>query len=99
MYRLTRHAEVLRLRVKCPATPSGSKPGTPNRSRPARASVRSECHYFLELAIEATVPFVEGAAALSFGFSFFGFLASRLPRCSPLAMVVSPPGRQECSTW
>jgi hypothetical protein len=25
--------------------------------------------------------------AASFGFSFFGFFASRLPRCSPLAMA------------
>ena len=63
-----------------------------------RASLGSECRYFLDLAIEATVPFVEGAAALSFGFSFFGFLASRLPRWSPLAMSVSPPGCPECST-
>lgn len=27
-----------------------------------------------------------GAAAITLVFSFFGFLASRLPRCSPLAM-------------
>src|SRR5215218_4559378 len=27
------------------------------------------------------------AGAASFGFSFLGFLASRLPRCSPLAMA------------
>jgi hypothetical protein len=26
------------------------------------------------------------AGTASFGFSFFGFFASRLPRCSPLAM-------------
>lgn len=28
-----------------------------------------------------------GAAAITFAFSFFGFLASRLPRCCPLAMM------------
>ena len=30
-----------------------------------------------------------GAAAITLAFSFFGFLASRLPRCSPFAMQVS----------
>jgi hypothetical protein len=30
-----------------------------------------------------------GAAAITFGFSFFGFLASRLPFCWPLAMTSS----------
>ena len=30
-----------------------------------------------------------GAAAMTFGFSFFGFLASRLPLCWPLAIRVS----------
>ena len=35
-----------------------------------------------------------GAAAITLDFSFFGFLASRFPRCSPLAMVLSSgPGR------
>ena len=29
------------------------------------------------------------AAAITFGFSFLGFFASRLPRCSPLAILVS----------
>jgi hypothetical protein len=29
---------------------------------------------------------MEGAAAIVFGFSFLGFFASRLPRCSPLGM-------------
>jgi hypothetical protein len=31
--------------------------------------------------------FALGAAAITFGFSFFGFFVSRLPRRSPLAMV------------
>src|SRR5260221_12737718 len=31
-----------------------------------------------------------GAAAIVLIFSFFGFFASRLLRCSPLAMAVSP---------
>jgi hypothetical protein len=30
-----------------------------------------------------------GFAAIVLGFSFFGFFFSRLPRCSPLAMVLS----------
>lgn len=30
-----------------------------------------------------------GAAAITFGFSFFGFFFSRLPRCSPLAIIRS----------
>ncbi len=53
--------------------------------------------YFLDTVIEATVPFVEGAAAIVFVFSFFGFFASRLPRCSPLAMSASPDVGPECS--
>jgi hypothetical protein len=32
--------------------------------------------------------FCEGADAFSFGFSFLGFLISRFPFCSPLAMIV-----------
>jgi hypothetical protein len=35
----------------------------------------------------ATVPLVEGAAALVFGTGFFGFLASRLPRFFSVAMI------------
>ena len=34
-------------------------------------------------------PFRLGAAAMALIFSFFGFLASLLPRCSPLAIVLS----------
>src|SRR5215217_2481902 len=30
------------------------------------------------------------AAGADLGFSFFGFLASRFPRCSPLAMICLP---------
>ena len=33
------------------------------------------------------------AGAASFGFSFLGFLASRLPRCSPLAIAFSVAGQ------
>jgi hypothetical protein len=43
--------------------------------------------YFLDAVLELTVPFVEGAAAIVLGFSFLGFFASRLPRCSPLAIA------------
>jgi hypothetical protein len=32
----------------------------------------------------------EAAAAIVFGFSFFGFFASRLPRFSPLAVASLP---------
>jgi hypothetical protein len=32
-------------------------------------------------------PFVDGAAAIVFAFSFFGFFVSRLPRCSPLGIT------------
>ena len=44
----------------------------------------------MEPVLELTVPFVEGAAAIVFVFSFFGFFASRFPRCSPLAISASP---------
>ncbi len=54
--------------------------------------------YFLDPVLELTVPFVEGAAAIVFVFSFFGFFASRLPRCSPLAILASPRVGQECNT-
>jgi hypothetical protein len=33
-----------------------------------------------------------------FVFSFFDFFASRLPRCSPLAMSASPSADPECNT-
>jgi hypothetical protein len=35
--------------------------------------------------------FAKGEVGIaSLGFSFFGFFASRLPRCSPLAMAILP---------
>src|SRR6202035_5304413 len=37
----------------------------------------------------AAAPFWLGAAAIVLTFSFFGFLDSRLPFCSPLAMPLS----------
>jgi hypothetical protein len=37
----------------------------------------------------AADPFWLAAAAIVFTFSFFGFLDSRLPFCSPLAMSLS----------
>ena len=58
--------------------------------RPGKRLAHSECCYFLDPALEPAVPFVEAAAAMVFGFSFFGFLDSRLPRCSPLAMSAPP---------
>jgi hypothetical protein len=54
------------------------------------ANSRSGYYDFFDCGIEATVPFCEAAAAMVFGFSFFGFLASRLPFCSPFAMAVPP---------
>lgn len=43
-------------------------------------------YFFAELMM----PFVLGAAAIVFTFAAFGFLVSRLPRCSPLAMDRTP---------
>ena len=59
------------------------------RDRPAHPDAPATCHaYFLEeLPVGAALPFWEGAAAIVLGFSFFGFLDSRLPRCSPFAIV------------
>src|SRR5215210_1862899 len=53
---------------------------------------RAEAPYFFPVPFRAAVAPVSGlakgeAAGAAFGFSFFGFLASRLPRCSPLAIV------------
>jgi hypothetical protein len=46
--------------------------------------VRIAACYFFVAGVEAVVPVVEGAAAMVFGFSFFGFLVSR----PPLAMML-----------
>jgi hypothetical protein len=46
--------------------------------------VRIAARYFFVAGAEAVIPFVEGAAAMVFGFSFFGFLVSR----APLAMML-----------
>jgi hypothetical protein len=48
--------------------------------------VRIAACYFFVAGAEAVVPVVEGAAAMVFGFSFFGFLVS----CPPLAMMLFP---------
>jgi hypothetical protein len=56
---------------------------------PGKSLADPERRYFLDPLLEPAVPFAEGAAARVFGFSF-GFLASRLPRCSPLAMSTPP---------
>jgi len=48
------------------------------------------CYFFLDFSIPGCIRlFMLGAAAMVFGFSFFGFFFSRFPRCSPLAMVQS----------
>jgi len=46
----------------------------------------SRCRYFY-FVFAGGEPFCDGAAATVFGFSFFGFFASRFPFCSPLAMT------------
>jgi hypothetical protein len=51
-------------------------------ARPVR--VRIAACYFFVAGAEAAVPVVEGAAAMVFGLSFFGFLVSR----PPLAMML-----------
>ena len=67
-------------------------------SRGSRADVRAArragiCYFLRVLAASDCInPFKLEAAALTFCFSFFGFFASRFPRCSPLAMF-SPPAR------
>src|SRR5215210_6555846 len=55
---------------------------------------RAEAPYFFPVPFRAAVAPVSclakgEAAGAAFGFSFFGFLASRLPRCSPFAIVRS----------
>src|SRR5688572_19193280 len=52
----------------------------------------SESYFFLPEAkpdCRLPTPFWLGAAAMVLIFSFFGFLVSRLLRCSPLAMPAS----------
>jgi hypothetical protein len=60
---------------------------------PRVTSLSSEAagYFFLSARISGChVPILRlGAAAITFGFSFFGFLASRLPLCWPLAMTSS----------
>ena len=47
--------------------------------------------FFPEPKVGCQLPvFWLGAAAITLIFSFFGFLASRFPLCSPLAMSISP---------
>src|SRR3954449_8804290 len=61
-----------------------------------KASVQSQAGdpYFFPVPFRAAgtpvSDFAKGeAAGAAFGFSCFGFLASRLPRCSPLAIGLS----------
>src|SRR4051794_6538150 len=75
---------VPRLQYKAADVPS--HPG-----RKARVQSQAGDPYFFPVPFRAAVPvscLAKGeAAGAVFGFSFFGFLASRLPRCSPLAIV------------
>src|SRR5215204_2406091 len=68
---------------------------TPGQLRPVgHLQSRAEARYFFPVPFRAGVAPVSclakgEAAGAAFGFSFFGFLASRLPRCSPFAIVPS----------
>src|SRR5215213_11114337 len=65
---------------------------TPGQLRPVgHLQSRAEAPYFFPVPFRPAVAPVSclangEAAGAAFGFSFFGFLASRLPRCSPLAI-------------
>ncbi|MEJ1936316.1 hypothetical protein WDZ92_39490, partial [Nostoc sp. NIES-2111] len=67
-----------------PARRPATHRGAPLSAAPAGAGGSPWC--FPPVGFWMISPFVEGAAAIVFGFSFLGFLASRLPRCSPFAM-------------
>jgi len=75
------------------AVHTGLKPQVPRLvlKMGAAAVRRKSASYFFEglAALSWAIPFALGAAAITFGFSFFGFFFSRFPRCSPLAMVQS----------
>src|SRR5665213_1394230 len=82
------------------SNPHGEEPAQrasrTTRPREARLAIRPGCalirHYFFlpepNVGCHPAV-FWLGAAAMVLIFSFLGFLASRLPFCSPLAMSVS----------
>src|SRR5882762_1356187 len=63
-------------------------------SQDRRRSVGDHFYFFLPVFKVGCQPpvFWLGAAAMTLIFSFLGFFASRLLRCSPLAMSVSPQG-------
>jgi hypothetical protein len=62
---------------------------------------RLRCYFFLPDAKPGCHPaaFWLGAAAIVLIFSFLGFLASRLLRCSPLAISISPLVRRQSPTF
>ena len=69
-------------------------PASREKSIRSRCAEVIACPYFFLLdpnvgCHPAATPFWLGAAAIVLIFSFFGFLDSRLPFCSPLAMTFS----------
>src|SRR6185437_3964423 len=72
-----------------------------SRSRPDVIHLSGKPHCFFEpmLNLVDTIPFALGAAATIFGFSFFGFFASRLPCRSPLLIVPSSSASLAQSNW
>ncbi len=65
------------------------------RATATRADLGVASYFLEDPPLEPAAPFWEGAAAMVFCFSFLGFLASRLPRCSPLAMPATPVERRQ----
>ena len=61
--------------------PTASASVFPPQSRVARGSNQPDgvAYFFFGEGVDAAVPFAEGAAAVAFGFSCFGFLGSRPP--------------------
>lgn len=66
--------------------------GCVDRGSRLEAGLISRPYFFLSVPKAGFHPaaFWLGAAAMVFIFSFLGFFASRLPRCSPLAISTSP---------
>ena len=77
--------------VKDISASSEERDSTDIEPRVTSLSSKAAGYFFLSARMSGChVPILRlGAAAITFGFSFFGFLASRLPFCWPLAMTSS----------